>query len=107
MPDSVIASSGQPVRRALTYVHNSPPPSMVLQVAYGALTTVLPPKYWPHALVVSTILVVIYAYTQGRQTTRERDLHGRIMLLTVSARNWRAAFSDTLLTPLCRGHSHH
>ncbi|EIW54094.1 uncharacterized protein TRAVEDRAFT_74364 [Trametes versicolor FP-101664 SS1] len=55
---------------------------MVLQVAYGALTTVLPPRYWPHALVVSTILVVIYAYTQGRQTTRERDLHGRIMMLT-------------------------
>lgn len=29
-------------------------------------------------------IVVARAYAQGRSTTRERDLHGRIVLLTVS-----------------------
>ncbi|RDX48591.1 hypothetical protein OH76DRAFT_1352105 [Lentinus brumalis] len=55
---------------------------MVLQAAYTALTTVLPTKYWPHAAVVAAILVVIYAYTQGPTTNRERDLHARIIILT-------------------------
>ncbi|KAI0827745.1 hypothetical protein BC628DRAFT_1515255 [Trametes gibbosa] len=55
---------------------------MVLQLVYGAVTTVIPIKYWPHALVISTTLAVIYAYVQGRQTTRERDLHARVILLT-------------------------
>ncbi|KAH9851101.1 hypothetical protein C2E23DRAFT_869545 [Lenzites betulinus] len=55
---------------------------MVLQLVYGAVTTVIPVKYWPHALVISTTLAVIYAYIQGRQTTRERDLHARVILLT-------------------------
>ncbi|KAI0765703.1 hypothetical protein BD413DRAFT_165204 [Trametes elegans] len=55
---------------------------MVLQVVYTAVSTILPPRYWPHALVAATVLVVIYAYAQGRPTLRERDLHGRIILLT-------------------------
>ncbi|KAI0645008.1 hypothetical protein C8Q79DRAFT_893085, partial [Trametes meyenii] len=55
---------------------------MVLQFVYTAVSTVIPPKYWPHAIVGATVLVVLYAYAQGRQTTRERDLHGRIVLLT-------------------------
>ncbi|KAI0629657.1 hypothetical protein C8Q77DRAFT_1015410, partial [Trametes polyzona] len=55
---------------------------MVLQLVYGAVTTILPPKYWPHALVTGTILLVFYAYAQGRPTTRERDLHARTILLT-------------------------
>ncbi|KAI0330404.1 hypothetical protein GY45DRAFT_1345962 [Cubamyces sp. BRFM 1775] len=55
---------------------------MVLQVIYTAATTILPLEYWPYALVAGTLLVVIYAYTQGRPTTRERDLHARVILLT-------------------------
>lgn len=57
---------------------------MVLQVLYTAVTAVLPVKYWPHAAAVAAVLVVIYAYAQGRSTTRERDLHARIVILTVS-----------------------
>ena len=57
---------------------------MVLQVLYTAVTAVLPVKYWPHAATVAAVLVVIYAYAQGRSTTRERDLHARVVILTVS-----------------------
>ena len=57
---------------------------MVLQVLYTAATTVLPFNYWPHAAVAVAVLVVIYAYAQGRSTTRERDLHARVVILTVS-----------------------
>ena len=57
---------------------------MVLQVLYTAAAAVLPVKYWPHAAAVAAVLVVIYAYAQGRSTTRERDLHARIVILTVS-----------------------
>ncbi|KAI0363999.1 hypothetical protein BV20DRAFT_911588, partial [Pilatotrama ljubarskyi] len=55
---------------------------MVLQFVYSAVSAVLPPKYWPHALVSANVLLVIYAYAQGRPTTRERDLHARVILLT-------------------------
>ncbi|KAI1790381.1 hypothetical protein LXA43DRAFT_891085 [Ganoderma leucocontextum] len=55
---------------------------MVLQVLYTAATTVLPFNYWPHAAVAVAALVVIYAYAQGRSTTRERDLHARVVILT-------------------------
>ena len=57
---------------------------MVLQVLYTAITSVLPFKYWPYAGVALAVLVVIYAYAQGRTTNRERDLHARVILLTVS-----------------------
>ena len=60
---------------------------MVLQVLYTAVTAVLPVKYWPHAAAVAAVLVVIYAYAQGRSTTRERDLHARVVILTVSLYN--------------------
>ncbi|TBU26758.1 hypothetical protein BD311DRAFT_725556 [Dichomitus squalens] len=55
---------------------------MVLQVLYTAVTAVLPVRYWPHAAVAAAVVVVIYAYAQGRSTTRERDLHARVILLT-------------------------
>ena len=57
---------------------------MVLQVLYTAATTVLPFNYWPHAAVAVAVLLVIYAYAQGRSTIRERDLHARVIILTVS-----------------------
>ncbi|KAH9935102.1 uncharacterized protein BXZ73DRAFT_45573 [Epithele typhae] len=55
---------------------------MVLAIVYSAVTTVLPFKYWPHAAVGTAVLVVLYAYAQGRTTNRERDLHARVIVLT-------------------------
>lgn len=71
---------------------------MVLQVLYTAATSVLPFKYWPYAAVAAAVLVVIYAYAQGRSTSRERDLHARVILLTVSGQTpFVYALWDTLL----------
>ena len=75
----------------LDYNHLDPPlllrqrgELMVLQFVYTAAAAIVPPNYWPHVLVGAFVLVVIYAYAQGRSTTRERDLHARVILLTVS-----------------------
>ncbi|KAI9061372.1 hypothetical protein FKP32DRAFT_1604887 [Trametes sanguinea] len=60
----------------------SPPPSSPTGQIRVADAYRPMPTYWPHALVAATVLAVIYAYAQGRQTTRERDLHARVILLT-------------------------
>ncbi|KAI0753320.1 hypothetical protein C8Q80DRAFT_1151516 [Daedaleopsis nitida] len=57
---------------------------MVLQFVHTAAAATVPPKCSPHVLVGAFVLVAIYAYAQGRSTTRERDLHARVVLLTVS-----------------------
>lgn len=57
---------------------------MVLDIAYAAISAVLPSQYW---LRVGAALVVLYAFrafAQGRKTTRERDLHAKVVLLTVA-----------------------
>lgn len=57
---------------------------MVLQAAYALASNVLPTDYyWPTAVGVAS-LVVTYAFAQGKTTNRERDLHARTILITVS-----------------------
>lgn len=79
-----------PLPSAQRPVINAPPATahMVLQFVYEAAAAVVPPKYWYHTLAAALVLLVIYAYTQGRSTTRERDLHARVILLTVSGLSW-------------------
>ncbi|GBE85001.1 hypothetical protein SCP_0701860 [Sparassis crispa] len=55
---------------------------MVLQIAYAALSSVLPPKYYPHAVVALVVLLVVHAFARGRTTNRDRDLHARVILVT-------------------------
>lgn len=56
---------------------------MVLQVVYTISSYVLPSGYYIHAAVGVATLVVTYAFSQGRVTDRERDLHARTILMTV------------------------
>lgn len=79
-----------PLPSAQRPVIKAPPATahMVLQFVYQAAAAVVPPKYWYHTLAAALVLLVIYAYTQGRSTTRERDLHARVILLTVSGLSW-------------------
>ena len=56
---------------------------MVIQAAYSLSTYLLPPKYYPHAVVAGITGVVVYAFAQGRATNRERDLHARKIIITV------------------------
>ncbi|KZT03881.1 uncharacterized protein LAESUDRAFT_738043 [Laetiporus sulphureus 93-53] len=55
---------------------------MVLQAAFSLASSILPSKYYIHAAVSAVVLVVVYAFSQGRATNRERDLHARVILVT-------------------------
>lgn len=56
---------------------------MVVQVVFG-LVAALPSKYYVHIVLSTLSLVVLYAFSQGRTTSRERDLHARVVILTVA-----------------------
>jgi hypothetical protein len=56
---------------------------MVLKVLATAVTAVLPANYYVHALVAIVTIIVIRAFAQGRSTNRERDLHARVILVSV------------------------
>ena len=66
---------------------------MVLQVVLEAVNYVLPPKYYVRAFVSAAVLIVTYAFAQGRTTNRERDLHARIILVTV--RRYSSTYCNT------------
>lgn len=53
--------------------------SRLLDILYSAI----PPKYYVYILLAVLTLAVIHAYAQGRRTDRERDLHARVILVTV------------------------
>jgi len=55
---------------------------MVLKILYAVGSSILPTEYFPHLVVAIIGIVTAYAFAQGRHTTRERDLHGRTILIT-------------------------
>jgi len=58
---------------------------MVLKILYAVGTVILPSEYYYTHLVVAVIgIVTVYAFAQGRKTSRERDLHGRTILITAA-----------------------
>ncbi|KAI0343569.1 hypothetical protein BDW22DRAFT_1356026 [Trametopsis cervina] len=66
---------------------------MVLQAAFTLLSRVVPSGYYYHIAVSLTVVIITYAFAQGRRTNRERDLHARTILVT-------GAFSPVGLTTL-------
>ncbi|KAI0319565.1 hypothetical protein OF83DRAFT_1240466 [Amylostereum chailletii] len=75
---------------------------MVLKILYAVLPAVLPSKYYFPVILAGVTLFAIYTYAQGRKTSRERDLHGRTILVT-------GAFTPiglTLLDSLARRGAH-
>ncbi|KAJ7617299.1 hypothetical protein FB45DRAFT_933846 [Roridomyces roridus] len=65
---------------------------MVLKIL-GALAPYFPTQYTTHVVAGIVVVLAARAVSQGRKTTRERDLHGRVILMT-------GAFSPTGLTLL-------
>lgn len=55
---------------------------MVLKILGATVNTLLPSKYYVHALVSVVLITVIHAFAQGRRTSRERDMHARFILVT-------------------------
>jgi hypothetical protein len=66
---------------------------MVLEVAAATANKLLPTRYWLPAGGTLIGLLLLHTLAQGRRTTRERNLHGRVVLLT-------GAFTPTGLTLL-------
>jgi uncharacterized membrane protein YfcA len=56
---------------------------MVLKIAGAIISATLPSDHLVHVIVALTIICVTYTFAQGRSTTRERDLHARVILITV------------------------
>ena len=59
---------------------------MVLDVAYVLVSSAIPSGYYIPVAAAVVALVIVYAFAQGRTTTRERDLHARHILITVAYR---------------------
>ncbi|KIJ66152.1 hypothetical protein HYDPIDRAFT_27339 [Hydnomerulius pinastri MD-312] len=55
---------------------------MVLKVLGAVVNTLLPSKYYVHAVVSILAIVVVHTFAQGRTTNRERDMHARVVLVT-------------------------
>jgi hypothetical protein len=58
---------------------------MVLRIVATTVSAILPSNYYGHVFLAILAMVVIRTFTQGRSTTRERDLHARVILVTVGA----------------------
>jgi len=65
---------------------------MVLAIVKALANKYYPSQYTPHIAVSLLTLVIFRAFVQGRKTDRERDLHARVFLVTVSL----------VLCPTCR-----
>jgi hypothetical protein len=58
---------------------------MVLKILYALGAVILPSsEYYTYLVVAAVGIVTVYAFAQGRKTSRERDLHGRTILITVA-----------------------
>ena len=64
---------------------------MVLKIVEAFASSFLPTQYIVHIVVGIVIILTLRAVSQGRRTTRERDLHGRTVLITVSTSTFRNA----------------
>lgn len=56
---------------------------MVLKIASAVVTAILPTRFYLHIALALVALFSVHAIAQGRKTTRERDLHARVVLITV------------------------
>ena len=57
---------------------------MVLELAYAALSRALPSDYWLRLVFAVVGAVILRTLSQGRKTTRERNLNARVILVTVA-----------------------
>ena len=63
---------------------------MVLRIAEVVFNALLPRQYWVHIALTVVVLAIVRAFAQGRRTSRERDLHARVILVTVGFPNHAA-----------------
>jgi NAD(P)-dependent dehydrogenase (short-subunit alcohol dehydrogenase family) len=81
-------------RPGLSKGYNSAVSFMVLRIAEAVVLALLPYQYWALITTVVVGLLVIRAFAQGRTTNRERDLHARVILVTVRFLSFVISFSQ-------------
>jgi len=59
---------------------------MVLKIAEAFASAYFPTQYALHITVGLVTILVLRAFSQGRRTNRDRDLHARVVLVTVSVK---------------------
>lgn len=57
---------------------------MVLNILASAASA-FPSEYTVHVAISVFVILIIRAFAQGRKTNRERDLHARVVVVTVRA----------------------
>ncbi|RDB20573.1 putative oxidoreductase C19A8.06 [Hypsizygus marmoreus] len=55
---------------------------MVLKIVGAAVSAFFPTQYAVHIAIAIVTILLLHAFSQGRTTNRERDLHGRTILVT-------------------------
>ncbi|KAI3610473.1 hypothetical protein WG66_006932 [Moniliophthora roreri] len=55
---------------------------MVLHILAAVTTKYFPTQYTTHIVVAVASIYALYAFSQGRKSNRERDLHARVILIT-------------------------
>lgn len=56
---------------------------MVLQLVGAIFSAFFPTQYTAHIVMALVTILALRAFSQGRTTNRERDLHARVILVTV------------------------
>ena len=79
---------------------------MVLRIAEVVFNALLPRQYWVHIALTVVVLAIVRAFAQGRRTSRERDLHARVILVTVGF-PINAAFQRLIANAMYRAVSRH
>jgi len=64
---------------------------MALHIIATFLSKTIPSSYYVPLAITTTILVAIRTFSQGRRTTRDRDLHARTVIITVRREPSRTA----------------
>jgi hypothetical protein len=56
---------------------------MALHIFSTVVSQTIPSGYYLPAVLAVLLIAVVRAYSQGRRTNRDRDLHARTVVLTV------------------------
>jgi hypothetical protein len=64
----------------------------MLYIISDFLSKAIPSKHYLPIAVSVFIIILVHGWSAGRKTTRDRDLHGRVILLTVSNSRQRVGF---------------
>jgi hypothetical protein len=85
--EDTVADQGQLKKKALLTkrltVLSHDHPCMALHI-FSTIISTIPSSYYFPAVVTILLLAITRAYTQGRRTNRDRNLHARTVIVTVS-----------------------